>query len=118
VEDTRALDTKLPSERLSALIQKYGLEALQARQVARRLGDLLTQRFHELKREHSRRLPGSPGERAALTDARYQTYIDEYCHVAHQSLVSRIQYDTHMMLVRARQSMRRLPSRTRSTDPR
>ena len=109
-----ALDTRVPPERLSALIQKYGLEALEARQVAKRLGDLLTQRFHDLKREHSRRLPGSPGERAALTDSRYLEYVDEYCNVAHQSLVSRVQYDTHMMLLKARQSMRRLAARNRS----
>lgn len=113
MEDIRALDTKMPAERLSALIQKFGQEALEARQVARRLGDLLTQRFYDLKREHSRHLPGSPGERAALTDSRYQDYIEEYCHVAHQSLVNRIQYDTHMMLLKARQTLRRQPNTNR-----
>jgi hypothetical protein len=114
VEVTCPLDTKLPSERLSHLIHQYGLEALEARQVAKRLGDLLMQRLQDLKREHARRLPGSPAERAALTDSRYLAFVDEYCNVAHQSLFNRVQYDTHLMLLKARQSLRRLPPRKSS----
>lgn len=108
------MDTKLHPERLFALIHKFGAEAQEARQVARRLGDLLLVRFQTLRREHAKQGVGAAGERAALLDERYLAYIDEYCEVAHKSLMSRIQYDTHLMLFKARQTLRRYPETRRS----
>lgn len=108
------MDTKVHSERLFALIQRFGSESQEARQVARRLGELLPLRFYELKRNHSRYTQGAASERAAFTDEQYLAFIEEYCEVTHKGLMSRIQYDTHLMLLKARQTNRINPARNRS----
>lgn len=93
------------NERLSRLINEFAKTAMESRQVARRLTDLLPTRFQELRREHARRREGH-AERLALTDPRYVRAIEELSEVNAEAIQSRIQYETHAMLFKARQSLR------------
>lgn len=95
------------NDRLSRLIGDFAAAAMQSRQVARRLTDLLPSRFRELRREHARHAKGSNADRLTLTDARYAEAIDQLCDVSGQATLNRIQYETHTMLFKARQSLRR-----------
>ncbi len=89
-------------ERLHRLIRTYAGSAQEARQVARRLGDLLPLRLRDIRREKA----GS-AERHALVDPRYVAILEELNDVSGQALAARIQYETHTMLFQARQSLRR-----------
>lgn len=93
------------NERLTRLINEFARTAMESRQVARRLSDLLPARFQEIKREHARRASGH-AERMALTDPRYVRALEELGEVSSQAAMSRIQYETHAMLYKARQSLR------------
>lgn len=102
------MNVGLPHERLTQLISRFGSTAIESRQIAKRLHDLLPSRLAELKREHSRR-PGGGGSRAereALVDERFAKHVDEYVSIQSRSIEARIQYETHAMLFKARQSLR------------
>src|SRR5687767_5499545 len=108
---------KILDERLKTLITRFGQEARESRQIARRLHDLLPRRFRELKREHAaehdhpgaaRRRGGAVADRMTLTDERYLEHIDEMCAIQARAREARIQYETHMMLFEARRSLRAL----------
>jgi hypothetical protein len=92
------------TERLSRLIGEFASAAMESRQVAKRLADLLPSRLAELKREHGRR--GADAERLALTDPRYLQAIEELGDVSGKAAQARINYETHAMLYKARQSLR------------
>ena len=97
---------KQSQQKLAAHIHEYGHHAVESRQVARRLADLLPLRFEDIRRGLMGELTGAAADRMALADERYQAAIEEYCNVAHKSLSERIQYETHVMLYKARQSLR------------
>ncbi len=63
----------------------------------------------DLKREHASRRgrSGAPAERLALTDPRYLESIDELTEMNSRARLARIEYETHVMLYNARQSLRR-----------
>lgn len=91
------------------MIRGFSAQALEARQVARRLGQLFPLRFKELKRDHTGRGNGPKGaaaERLALTDERYASQVDELADIHFQARAARVQYETHVMLYKARQSLR------------
>lgn len=99
------------NERLTRLISRFAEAALETRQVAKRLNGLLPSRFRELKREHARQSRSAGvAERLALTDPRYVTYLEELSGIAGTAAEARVQYETHAMLYKARQSLRRRPS--------
>lgn len=98
----------ISNEHLSNLISRFGASAMEARQVSKRLNTLLDVRLLDLKREHSRSYTAMKAERFALADERFEAFINESAEITYQAVLSRIQYETHAMLFRARQSLRGL----------
>lgn len=94
------------NDRLIELIHRFGKAAMEARQIARRLDTLLPARFRELRLEHRRRQPEAHAERLALTDPRYLESLEEVVEIQYQARLARMQYETHSMLFKARQSLR------------
>jgi hypothetical protein len=94
------------NDRLSQLISRFGSAAIESRQVAKRMHGLLPARLMEIKREYARRHGGGKAERLALADERFIQHIHDYTDVQAQALEARIQYETHAMLFKARQSLR------------
>lgn len=99
------MKTSINYENLPRLISKFGSAALEARQVSRRVNTLLPSRLLELKREHCRSNGAMRAERLAMADVRYEAFINETVEVAFQATRERIQYETHALLYRARQSI-------------
>ncbi len=96
-----------PHDDLIRCIKSFAQSNLESRQVARRLRDLLQTRFAEIRQEHWQRLHHvARAERYALIDERYQQHISELVELTAQARLSRVQYETHLMLVQARQSLR------------
>ena len=88
--------------------------SLESRQVAKRLGALLPARFQDLRRDHARAAKhrrnadgaaSAAAERLALTDPRYLKYVEELTQVSGQAAEARVQYETHVMLFKARQTL-------------
>src|SRR5262245_38148310 len=100
------MNLSMDAERLSSLIQRFARGAQEARQVARRLADVLPSRFKDLKRDHAMRHKPAIAERLALTDQRYLEFVNELTTLHAQAREARIQYETHMMLLEARRSLR------------
>lgn len=99
------LNLKILNERLNRLISGFANSAMEARQVSKRLNDLLPLRFGEIKRGYSRAKNGN-AERQALTDLTYLSYLDELVEVSNRAREARVQYETHTMLFKARQTLR------------
>jgi len=96
---------------LPRLIARYGEEAMNNRQVAKRLRALLPTRYLEIKRDHRQRgLPPSAADRQALIDPRYTDFIQELNAMTFAAHQARIEYETYSMLYKARQSLRYLTS--------
>lgn len=96
------------NDKLTRLISRFAAAAMETRQVAKRLNGLLPARFGELKREHARRSRSAGvAERLALTDPRYVSFLEELSSIAGSAAEARVQYETHSMLYKARQSLRR-----------
>jgi len=95
----------LQNESLIRLISKFGSTAQEARQVSKRIISLLPTRLSELKREHCRSHNAMRAERMALADTRYEGFINETLDVTFQATRARVEYETHTMLYKARQSM-------------
>ena len=80
-------------DRLMIVLRDYSREAIENRQVSRRLKDLLPRRLKEIHNRHrSADRTAGAAERLALTSKS-----------AHEA---RIQYETHMMLFEARRTLR------------
>lgn len=102
------MQINITNEHLSILISRFGTSALEARQVSKRLDTLLNSRLLDLKREHCRTYTAMKAERFALADERFEAFINESAEITYQATLSRVQYETHAMLFRARQSLRGL----------
>ena len=95
-------------EELISLIKSFALQAIESRQAARRMLELLPVRFAELRYQHEK---GGLGRfkarslRQTYMDERYLDYLDKMIDVRDHALKNRIQYETHMMLYDARQSL-------------
>ena len=103
------MNLRTPNEHLTQLISRYAQTAMTSRQIARRVWSLFPARYQQLKGELAR--GGSAGgrvERLALTDPRFEEIVRELTDVSHAALQARIEYETHAMLFRARQSLRAL----------
>lgn len=86
-------------------IQEFGMLARDHRQVYKRLEQLLPDRLKALT--DSRRRSGASASsslREALVSKEYEEMIQEVVEMGHKSFYSRIQYETHMMLLDARRS--------------
>lgn len=101
--------THLTDQRLHSLIGRYAAEAVDAKQISRRLRALLEARLKELIRAHatSAGCTQARAERLALVDPRYLNYVNELVLLSGQAARARIQYETHLMLHQARRSLAR-----------
>jgi len=92
---------------LVAEIKKQAKIAVESNQIARRLKELLPKRLYQIKRDQDReRQQRRATMRLALTHKDYEKFLQEYVQVAAAAREARIQYETHLMLVYARQSLR------------
>ena len=89
------------------VLRDYSREAIENRQVSRRLKDLLPRRLKEIHNRHrSADRTAGAAERLALTDSTYLKHIEEVSEVSKSAHEARIQYETHMMLFEARRTLR------------
>lgn len=103
------MDLRMSKERLQRRIREQAELRFEARQVFRRLKQLLPTRLKALKyalAKTHRKMALS--ERYALVSSEYLSYIDELTEVLHQAQAARVQYETHLMLIQARQTLNRL----------
>lgn len=97
----------MPSENLKAMISRKGLEAIDLRQVSKRLKTLLPHRFRVAKEKHRNNgLSAAKAMRLALTDPEYLSQLDEFISVSADARQARVLYEVHMMLLKTRQSLR------------
>ncbi|SMF47203.1 hypothetical protein [Pseudobacteriovorax antillogorgiicola] len=90
---------------LKERIRTEARHSREAYQVVLRMKKLLPDSLKALKSCHRTGNSAAQAERLALTDPDYQTSIEEYLTIYQQGLESRIQWETHKMLLAARQSL-------------
>ena len=101
------MQRNLAHEILVRHIQKFGSEAQDHRQVQRRLQQLLPARLQLIIQ--GLRQDGVIASRAlrqALASAEYLHHMEELIDVMAATHESRVQYETHLMLLEARRSLR------------
>ena len=104
----------LSYEQLSLLIRKYARFGIESRQVAQRLGRLLPEQLKQLQKQRAKEDPSSGltyAMRVALGSEEYVEQISRLSDMAYQAHAARIQYETHLMLVEARRTMRAFHNR-------
>jgi hypothetical protein len=102
------MDIYAAHDRLVRLITDAGGRARDCRQIAQRLRQLLPARMDELM--HRLRNSGESvtlARRKALASGDFVGMVDELMDAQGQALEARIQFETHLMLVEARKSLRR-----------
>ena len=100
------------SEQLLERVRTFSSTALENRQVASRLRELLPVRFMEMRRLHEQKERSvGHAERRALVDERFTKHLDELLEVSGSAYTARVEYETHVMLIQARQSLRGLTQR-------
>jgi diaminopimelate decarboxylase len=103
------MDLRMSRERLSRTIRLHAESGFEARQVAKRLIQLLPSRLLTLKNRFSKRYnKRALSERYALISDEYIDHLDEIAEIHHQAMSARIQYETHIMLFNARQTLNRM----------
>jgi hypothetical protein len=99
-----------PNEQLAAQISSFGAVALDHQQVAKRLATLLPTRLQEISEGFEKEgFRPVAAMRKALTSKDYESLLQEWNDIASAYRECRIQYETHLMLYQARQSLRKLP---------
>jgi hypothetical protein len=96
-------------EQLVRQIQKFGADARESRQVYKRLTPLLPDRLRSIAAGLKANGQGPAAcARLALVSDELKSHIDDIVEIGASSLESRIQYETHMMLIDARRTLRAL----------
>jgi hypothetical protein len=90
------------ADELSERARRHAARSRENLQVASRLLELLPQILRGLKKSLSGK--GARADREALTHPEYQTKIDQYIKVFGEGLESRVQFETHRMMLQAMQS--------------
>jgi len=111
LERQRVMNLYMPEAELAELVRTHARTALDSRQVARRLSNLLKTRLDELQRAHRSAAGAAGARRQAAIDQAYLNFVQELLTVRNHSLTAKIQYETHLMLVEARRSLRALRRR-------
>lgn len=94
-------------EQLVQKIHQFSHESREHRQVYKRLTQLLPDRFKKMvAAKKVQGLAGSECARAVLVSDELVAHLQEISNVSATSLEARIQYETHVMLIDARQSIR------------
>lgn len=100
------MDIKTPHETLLIHTRSFSRTAWDHQQVAERLRKLIPERLRLLKHEHRTGRKAAQAERRALNDDNYLKFLDEYLNVYRDAMEARVQYETHMMLIEARKTLR------------
>lgn len=101
------VNLRMLHDQLVRSIQRFANDAREQRQVYKRLSQLLPDRLKQMASGH--RVSGngsSKAMRAACASDDFTAYIDEVVEIGASSLEARIQFETHMMLIDARRSLR------------
>lgn len=99
------MNLQLSHEMLVKRIARNAGVSLECRQVAKRLRELLPTRLQTLK-ERYRDLTAARAQRQSLVDPDFVAHVEELVTMRHNALEARVQYETHVMLVQARQTLR------------
>lgn len=98
---------RMSHDKLMEALRRHGLSSREHQQVRRRLLSLLPNRLRDLKRQHQTAgISATAAERQALSDPQYLAAIEEYTQILQDGLTAQIQFETHMMLLDARRSLR------------
>ena len=95
----------MQKELLIEKIRRHAARSRESFQIAKRLEELFPQVLRALKRTAAGGLRGSKAERYALTHPDYLEKLEQYVDVLGESLNSRVQSETHRMLLQAWQSL-------------
>ena len=98
-------------EDLSSKIRKHGREASESRQVTRRLEDLLPTRLRILQQSlplYQEKLGRQKALLQALCHVDYRAYIEELIRTSGEARRSRVEYETHLMMLEAQRTLRQL----------
>ena len=74
-----------------------GYAAIEARQVCRRMRELLRARLQQLVAEYRRQYGAARARRKALTDPRYLDYIKQVIDVCSKAQAARMRHETYLM---------------------
>lgn len=99
------MNLRVPHSDLLAKIRQYGRHLIDSQQIARRLRHLIKTLPCPPRSDGP-----EPGRRQARQFLRstYPSLVDEYVAIQSERLEAKVQYDTHIMLLKARQSLRAL----------
>lgn len=96
----------MSQEQLKHKLHQFGREAAEVRQLAQRVRELFPERFRALQRE-CLGMSGAERDRACLVDHRYLESVQELVQLRTRANYLRMQYESHLMLLKARQSLRK-----------
>jgi len=100
------MQIRASNEKVIQTIHSYASRSQESRQVARRLRELLPARLQAIKARYAHQKPLTRAERQALLDPDYQKHLSELLEIRNEAMEARVQYETHLMLFYARQSLR------------
>ncbi len=100
------MNLRMMHEQLVQKIQQFSNDSREHRQVYKRLTQLLPDRFKRMVATYKAKgLGGSECARAVLVSDELIAHLQEISAVGASSMEARIQYETHLMLIDARQSI-------------
>ena len=92
-------------DQLGEIIRRHGAKSRDQMQVAERLRELLPDALLASKRALAPEYRGAAAERRALSDQSYLEKIEEFIILWGEAWEARIQFETHRMLMQAKQSI-------------
>lgn len=102
------MNTKIPQEQLKAQLREHGKFLVEARQLTQRYKSLLKNDFDSLTEEQANKASKKGKLRLEkYAEDKFTISIDKYISILSQYLTAKIQYETHFMLLKARQSLRK-----------
>ena len=106
----------ITQDQLQQTIKDRGQALLNGRQLLDRLKKLMPYRLKEIQDSID---PTTANKRyrtlqQALTSTQYLSVINEYLHISQNTLQSKIEYETNLMLLNARKTIASLPPPTHS----
>ena len=97
------------TDQLMHFVRSEAKAAHEGRQIVARLRSLLPLRLKEIKKRWRGSRSAGAAERFALVDKTYLGHVNELLQIKGDAHHSFVQYETHRMLLLARQSLRRAP---------
>ena len=104
---TKGMDLGMRQEILLDKIKTSHLSLIESQQVNRRLKNLHSQLLNQTKQKLRKSRSPSDVERYALNDPEYLEFLDQIIETSHSQTKSRVEFETHLMLYNARQSLRK-----------